>query len=57
LRFAVRSGAVGGYSFLESNGKAGWAVRTGFRPRSAREWFTTWAELGWVCAPDRDSIF
>jgi hypothetical protein len=22
------------------------------RPQLVREWFTTWAELGWICAPD-----
>jgi hypothetical protein len=26
------------------------------RPQLVRGWFTTWAELGWVCAPDLDSL-
>jgi len=26
------------------------------RPKQVREWFANWAELGWVCAPDLDSL-
>jgi hypothetical protein len=26
------------------------------RPARVREWFATWAELGWVCAPDLESL-
>jgi hypothetical protein len=26
------------------------------RPQLVRQWFATWAELGWICAPDLDSI-
>ncbi len=26
------------------------------RPQLVREWFANWAELGWICAPDLDSI-
>jgi hypothetical protein len=26
------------------------------RPQLVREWFATWAELGWICAPDLDSL-
>ena len=26
------------------------------RPDLVRAWFTTWAELGWVCAPELDSL-
>jgi hypothetical protein len=26
------------------------------RPQLVREWFTTWAELGWICAPQLDQI-
>jgi hypothetical protein len=42
------------------------ALETGFRnsqtaedrrPQLVREWFATWAELGWICAPDLDSLF
>jgi len=27
------------------------------RAQRIREWFATWAELGWICAPDLDSLF
>jgi hypothetical protein len=26
------------------------------RPKRVREWFANWAELGWICAPDLDSL-
>ena len=26
------------------------------RPQLVREWFTAWAELGWVCAPELDKL-
>jgi hypothetical protein len=26
------------------------------RPRLLREWFAAWAEFGWICAPDLDSL-
>ncbi len=26
------------------------------RPQRVREWFANWAELGWVCPPDLDSL-
>jgi hypothetical protein len=26
------------------------------RPQLVRQWFTAWAELGWICAPDLDQI-
>jgi hypothetical protein len=26
------------------------------RPSLVREWFASWAELGWICAPDLESI-
>ena len=26
------------------------------RPKRVREWFANWAELGWVCAPDLESL-
>jgi Putative DNA-binding domain len=41
------------------------ALETGFfgsripaarRAKLVREWFATWAELGWVCAPDLESL-
>jgi hypothetical protein len=27
------------------------------RPQRVREWFANWAEFGWICAPDLDSLF
>jgi hypothetical protein len=27
------------------------------RPKQVREWFANWAELGWICAPDLDSLY
>jgi hypothetical protein len=41
------------------------ALETGFigtrvpaarRPQLVRQWFATWAELGWICAPDLESL-
>ena len=26
------------------------------KPRLVRQWFTNWAELGWICAPDLESL-
>jgi hypothetical protein len=26
------------------------------RPQLVRQWFTAWAELGWICAPDLDHL-
>jgi hypothetical protein len=26
------------------------------RPQRIRQWFTTWAELGWICAPDLEGL-
>lgn len=26
------------------------------RPQLVRQWFTSWAELGWICAPDLDQL-
>jgi len=26
------------------------------RPQRVREWFATWAELGWICTPELDSL-
>jgi hypothetical protein len=26
------------------------------RPLRVRQWFTTWAELGWICAPETESL-
>jgi len=41
------------------------ALETGFigsripqtrRPKLVSEWFANWAELGWICAPDLESL-
>jgi hypothetical protein len=41
------------------------AIETGFigsrispthRPQRVRQWFATWAELGWICAPEFDAL-
>jgi hypothetical protein len=26
------------------------------RAQKVREWFATWAELGWICAPDLETL-
>jgi hypothetical protein len=31
-------------------------VPSSCRPQLVREWFTTWAELGWICAPELDQL-
>jgi len=31
-------------------------VPTARRPQLVRQWFTTWAELGWICALDPDQL-
>ncbi len=31
-------------------------VRSAGRPQLVRQWFTTWAELGWICAPELESV-
>jgi len=31
-------------------------VRSARRPELVRQWFTSWAELGWICAPDIESL-
>jgi len=31
-------------------------VPTSRRPQLVRHWFTAWAELGWICAPDLDRL-
>ena len=37
-------------------GFAGSRVPEGRRPQRVREWFATWAELGWICAPDLEEL-
>jgi hypothetical protein len=32
------------------------ATREAQRPQLVREWFANWAEFGWICAPDLDSL-
>jgi hypothetical protein len=31
-------------------------VPSGKRPQLVREWFTSWSELGWICAPDIEGL-
>lgn len=31
-------------------------VPSGKRPHLVREWFTNWAELGWICAPELEQL-
>ncbi len=31
-------------------------VPSGRRPQLVREWFTSWSELGWICAPDIEAL-
>jgi hypothetical protein len=31
-------------------------IPAGRRPQRVREWFGTWAELGWICAPDLEPL-
>src|SRR3569833_63076 len=31
-------------------------VPTSRRPQLVRQWFTTWAALGWICSPDLDRL-
>jgi hypothetical protein len=37
-------------------GFQGSRVLESHRPRQVQEWFANWAELGWVCAPDLESL-
>jgi hypothetical protein len=32
------------------------STREAGRPQLVREWFANWAEFGWICAPDLDSL-
>jgi hypothetical protein len=51
---AIRAG-----SHLEAALEAGFAdskIPANRRAGSVRQWFATWAELGWICAPDLDVL-
>ena len=37
-------------------GFAGSRTPAASRPQRVKEWFANWAELGWICAPDLDSL-
>lgn len=37
-------------------GFAGSRTSVVLRPQLVREWFSTWAELGWICAPELESL-
>ncbi len=47
-----------GWSLAEAieTGFADSQTREALRPQMVREWFSTWAELGWICAPDLDKL-
>jgi hypothetical protein len=51
---AIRDGkplaAALGEGFAESR------IAAARRPQRVQEWFATWAELGWICAPDLDQL-
>ena len=51
---AIRDGHALGEA-LEA-GFDGSRVPEGRRPQRVREWFATWAELGWICAPDLEQL-
>lgn len=38
------------------SGFAGSTVAASRRPHLTRKWFTTWAELGWICAPELEEL-
>ena len=37
-------------------GFAGSQIPEARRPVRVRQWFATWAELGWICAPDLEQL-
>ena len=51
---AIRDGRTLGEA-LEA-GFFGSAFQEARRPGRVRKWFTTWAELGWICVPDLEQI-
>jgi len=51
---AIREGATLAEA-LEA-GFAGSSLAEERRPQRVRKWFTTWAELGWICAPDLEQL-
>jgi len=51
---AIRDGRTLGEA-LEA-GFAGSSVPEGRHPQRVQKWFTTWAELGWICAPDLELL-
>ena len=51
---AIRDGATLAEA-LEA-GFAGSSVSEERRPQRVQKWFTTWAELEWICAPDLDQL-
>jgi hypothetical protein len=38
-------------------GFAGSRIPEARRPKQIQGWFATWAELGWICAPELESLF
>lgn len=51
---AIRDGATLGASL--DTGFADSAVHESHRAALVRRWFTLWAELGWICAPELESL-
>jgi hypothetical protein len=51
---AIRNGASLGDAIME--GFAGSRVAEARRPEQIRNWFGTWGELGWICAPELESL-
>lgn len=51
---AIEKGRVLGEA-LEA-GFADSRIPAGRRPERVRAWFATWAELGWICAPDLEDL-
>jgi hypothetical protein len=50
---------------LEAGAPLGQAIEDGIissrvpsarRPQLVRQWFTSWSELGWICAPDIERL-
>ncbi len=51
---ALRDGAA--LTEALDTGFANSRVSASRRAGRVREWFTTWAELGWICAPDLEAL-
>ena len=49
---------VAGHSLAEAldAGFSGSSISEAQRPKRVLKWFATWAELGWICAPDLEEL-